>query len=66
MKAVTSGKSGAGTQPVPYDPAVATPGVGDQAPDFELPGTGGRSYTLSSYRGHPVLLVFYPGDDTPG
>lgn len=39
--------------------------VGDTAPDFTLPGTGGRSYTLSSYAGQPVVLVFYPGDDTP-
>jgi thioredoxin-dependent peroxiredoxin len=39
--------------------------VGDSAPDFTLPGTGGREYTLSSYRGQPVVLVFYPGDDTP-
>lgn len=41
------------------------PGVGDEAPDFTLPGTGGRSYTLSDYRGQPVVLAFYPGDDTP-
>ena len=40
-------------------------GVGDQAPDFTLPGTGGRSYSLSEYRGRPVVVVFYPGDDTP-
>lgn len=40
-------------------------GVGDSAPDFTLSGTGGRSYTLSEYRGAPVVLVFYPGDDTP-
>lgn len=40
-------------------------GVGDQAPDFSLDGTGGRSYSLSEFRGHPVVLVFYPGDDTP-
>lgn len=39
--------------------------IGDLAPDFTLPGTGGRDYTLSSYRGQPVVLVFYPGDDTP-
>jgi peroxiredoxin Q/BCP len=39
--------------------------TGDLAPDFTLPGTGGREYTLSSYRGQPVVLVFYPGDDTP-
>ena len=40
-------------------------GVGDQAPDFTLPGTGGREYSLSEFRGQPVVLVFYPGDDTP-
>ena len=39
-------------------------GVGDAAPDFTLPGTGGQEYTLSSYRGHPVVVVFYPGDNT--
>jgi peroxiredoxin Q/BCP len=39
--------------------------VGDPAPDFTLPGTGGRDYTLAEYRGQPVVLVFYPGDDTP-
>lgn len=40
-------------------------GVGDQAPDFTLPSTGGTDVTLSEHRGHPVVLVFYPGDDTP-
>lgn len=39
--------------------------VGDIAPDFTLLGTGGKSYTLSDLRGKPVVLVFYPGDDTP-
>jgi peroxiredoxin Q/BCP len=44
--------------------------VGQPAPDFELPGTNGtadghRDYTLSEYRGQPVVLVFYPGDNTP-
>ncbi|MFM8871085.1 MAG: peroxiredoxin [Actinomycetota bacterium] len=38
--------------------------VGDVAPDFTLHGTGG-TYTLSQYRGQAVVLVFYPGDDTP-
>ncbi|MFM9225776.1 MAG: peroxiredoxin [Actinomycetota bacterium] len=38
--------------------------AGDQAPDFTLPGTGGRSYSLSEFAGRPVVLVFYPGDDT--
>lgn len=40
-------------------------GVGDLAPDFRLAGTGGREYALSDFRGRPVVLVFYPGDDSP-
>jgi peroxiredoxin Q/BCP len=40
-------------------------GVGDPAPDFSLPSTGGATVSLSDHRGHPVVLVFYPGDDTP-
>lgn len=40
-------------------------GVGDIAPDFSLDGTGERSYSLSQYAGSPVVLVFYPGDNTP-
>jgi thioredoxin-dependent peroxiredoxin len=40
-------------------------GVGDRAPDFTLPGTGGRQYSLSEFAGRPIVLVFYPGDDTP-
>ena len=39
--------------------------VGEAAPDFDLPGTGGRSYTLAEFAGKSVVLVFYPGDDTP-
>lgn len=39
--------------------------VGEIAPEFTLPGTGGRDYSLSAYRGQPVVLVFYPGDDSP-
>ena len=38
--------------------------VGDAAPDFELPGTGGRVYRLSDYRGQKLILAFYPGDFT--
>ena len=40
-------------------------GVGDKAPDFTLKGTGGESFTLSDLRGTPVVLAFYPGDNTP-
>lgn len=38
--------------------------VGDAAPQFELPGTGGRTYRLADYRGGKVILAFYPGDFT--
>ena len=40
--------------------------VGTPAPDFSLPDDSGRMVTLSELRGHHVVLVFYPGDDTPG
>ncbi len=40
-------------------------GVGDRAPDFTLPGTGGRDYSLDEFAGHPLVIAFYPGDDTP-
>ena len=38
--------------------------VGDKAPAFTLMGSGGKSYSLSDYLGKPVVLVFYPGDNT--
>lgn len=43
---------------------MAKPDVGDQAPEFELPGTEGKTYRLSDYRGRNVILAFYPGDAT--
>jgi peroxiredoxin Q/BCP len=43
---------------------VAKVDVGDRAPDFELPGTGGKTYRLSDYRGRNLILAFYPGDAT--
>ena len=39
---------------------------GQPAPDFELQTDGGESVSLSSFRGEPVVLYFYPKDDTPG
>ena len=39
---------------------------GTPAPDFELPSDGGERVKLSDFRGRPVVLYFYPKDDTPG
>lgn len=38
--------------------------VGDAAPDFELPGSDGKTFRLSEHRGRNVVLAFYPGDAT--
>ena len=38
----------------------------DMAPDFTLPRDGGGTVTLSDLRPAPVVLFFYPKDDTPG
>ena len=40
--------------------------AGDLAPDFTLRSDSDEEVTLSSLRGRPVVLYFYPKDDTPG
>jgi thioredoxin-dependent peroxiredoxin len=39
---------------------------GLEAPDFELKSDAGELVRLSQFRGKPVVLYFYPRDDTPG
>ena len=39
---------------------------GKPAPTFTLPSDGGTDVSLESLRGKPVVLYFYPKDDTPG
>ena len=39
---------------------------GQPAPDFELTSDSGETVKLSALRGKPVVLYFYPKDDTPG
>ena len=39
--------------------------VGDRAPDFNLPNDDGGHFHLSQREGERLLLVFYPGDNTP-
>ena len=46
--------------------AETRPAEGDLAPDFTLPRDGGDDVTLSDLRGGPVVLYFYPRDDTSG
>ncbi len=45
---------------------MATLKVGDLAPDFRLPADDGTTVQLSALRGKPVILYFYPRDNTPG
>jgi peroxiredoxin Q/BCP len=47
-------------------PTTAHPRVGEPAPDFTAETDAGEPLTLSSLRGRPVVLYFYPRDDTDG
>jgi thioredoxin-dependent peroxiredoxin len=40
--------------------------IGDHAPDFAAPRDGGGTISLADHAGRPVVLYFYPKDDTPG
>jgi len=42
------------------------PAVGAAAPAFSVAGNDGKTHSLASYKGKPVILYFYPRDDTPG
>ena len=51
---------------------MATPEIGRPAPALTLPGLVVRDgvaersdYSLAAYRGSPIVLAFYPGDETP-
>lgn len=39
---------------------------GDKAPDFSLNASGGKTLSLTDFAGKPLVLYFYPKDDTPG
>lgn len=40
--------------------------IGDKAPSFTLPADGGGKVSLKDFKGKPVVLYFYPKDDTSG
>lgn len=44
----------------------ASPETGDKAPGFTAPRDGGETVSLSDFAGKPVVLYFYPKDNTPG
>ncbi len=46
--------------------AGGAPVVGQPAPTFSLVGSDGQTHSLAGHRGRPVVLYFYPKDDTPG
>ena len=45
---------------------MTIPAVGDMAPNFTATIDDGSTLELTSLRGTPVVLFFYPKDDTPG
>ena len=45
--------------------ATSNPQEGSAAPDFALPDSDGASWRLADNRGKVVVLLFYPGDETP-
>jgi peroxiredoxin Q/BCP len=40
--------------------------AGDKAPPLSLPGDDGKRHSLAQHKGEPVIVYFYPRDDTPG
>ena len=45
---------------------MSTVALGRVVPDFSLPATGGTAFKLRDMRGAPLVLYFYPRDNTPG
>ena len=56
--------------PITADPQAAnsgaTLGIGDPAPDFDLPASLGRRVTRDEFKGRPFVLYLYPKADTTG
>jgi thioredoxin-dependent peroxiredoxin len=40
--------------------------IGLMVPDFSLPATGDTTFSLAAHRGRPLVIYFYPKDNTPG
>lgn len=64
MAEETTGTAGAEGEPAEL---AGPPNVGDPAPDFELPGSDGKSYRLSDFRGKKTVVVaWFPKAFTGG
>jgi len=59
-------KTAAAKKPMPTADKTGLLTVGDAAPDFTLPASGGKMISLSDFKGKKLLIYFYPKDDTPG
>ena len=53
-------------RPAPDPETMPLPATGAKAPAFSLPADDGRTIALKDLTGRPVVLYFYPKDDTPG
>lgn len=58
--------SSSGSAPAPSASTAAVLGVGSPAPDVTFSLPSGEKLSLASLRGKPVVVYFYPKDDTPG
>jgi len=65
LTGAVAGQTSAPTPAATQAPAVVL-NVGDQAPDFTLPGTDGKTYKLSALKGKTVVLAWYPAAMTQG
>jgi cytochrome oxidase Cu insertion factor (SCO1/SenC/PrrC family) len=66
MSAAASGQGGQSPQTPPPAQYSADLEVGDEAPDFALPGSDGKVHKLSDYKGKTVVLAWFPKAFTGG
>jgi len=64
--AAACGKHATPPPPAPAEPSAAEVQIGKPAPDFTATTYDGKAITLSSLKGTPVVIYFYPKDETPG